>query len=98
MWDPFPDQGSSPSPRLWKLRVLTTGLPWESLGVFVSEGLYGFAHTGCSASPRPGPAVLLPLVLSYLAGGGSVTQSCPTLCNPMDCSPPGSSVHGTFPA
>ena len=22
-----------------------------------------------------------------------VTQSCPTLCNPMDCSPPGSSVH-----
>ena len=24
----------------------------------------------------------------------SVAQSCPTLCNPMDCSPPGSSVHG----
>ena len=23
-----------------------------------------------------------------------VTKSCPTLCNPMDCSPPGSSVHG----
>ena len=23
-----------------------------------------------------------------------VTQSYPTLCNPMDCSPPGSSVHG----
>ena len=23
-----------------------------------------------------------------------VTQSCPTLCNPMDCNPPGSSVHG----
>ena len=21
------------------------------------------------------------------------TQSCLTLCNPMDCSPPGSSVH-----
>ena len=21
-------------------------------------------------------------------------QSCPTLCNPMDCSPPSSSVHG----
>ena len=21
-------------------------------------------------------------------------QSCPTLCNSMDCSPPGSSVHG----
>ena len=23
-----------------------------------------------------------------------VTQLCPTLCDPMDCSPPGSSVHG----
>ena len=21
-------------------------------------------------------------------------QSCPTMCSPMDCSPPGSSVHG----
>ena len=24
-------------------------------------------------------------------------QSCSTLCNPMDCSPPGSSVHGDSP-
>ena len=24
----------------------------------------------------------------------TVTKSCPTLCNPMDCSPPGSSDHG----
>ena len=26
-----------------------------------------------------------------------VTQSCPTLCDPMDCSPPGFSVHGESP-
>ena len=26
------------------------------------------------------------------------TQSCPTLCNPMDCSPPGSSIHGILQA
>ena len=25
-----------------------------------------------------------------------VAQSCPTLCDPMDCSLPGSSVHGIF--
>ena len=25
-------------------------------------------------------------------------QSCPTLCNPMDCSPPGFSVHGILQA
>ena len=27
-----------------------------------------------------------------------VTQSCPTLCDPMDCSQPGSSVHGILQA
>ena len=27
-----------------------------------------------------------------------VAQSCPTLSDPMDCSPPGSSVHGIFQA
>ena len=27
-------------------------------------------------------------------GGGLVAKLCPTLWNPMDCSPPGSSVHG----
>ena len=26
-----------------------------------------------------------------------VSQLCPTLCDPMDCSPPGSSVHGDSP-
>ena len=28
----------------------------------------------------------------------SVAKSCPTLCNPTDYSPPGSSVHGIFTA
>ena len=27
-----------------------------------------------------------------------VTQSCPTLCNLIDCSPPGSSIHGILQA
>ena len=27
-----------------------------------------------------------------------VAQSCPTLCDPMDCSPPGSSVRGILQA
>ena len=29
---------------------------------------------------------------------GLVTQSCLTLCDPVDCSPPGSSVHGILQA
>ena len=27
-----------------------------------------------------------------------IAQPCPTLCDSMDCSPPGSSVHGIFQA
>ena len=27
-----------------------------------------------------------------------VAQSCPTLCDPVDCSPPGFSIHGIFQA
>ena len=27
-----------------------------------------------------------------------ISQSCPTLCDPMDCNPPGSSVHGILQA
>ena len=30
--------------------------------------------------------------------GSEVAQSCPTLSDPMDCGPPGSSVHGIFQA
>ena len=33
-----------------------------------------------------------------LAAAAKSLQSCPTLCDPMDCSPPGSPVHGIFQA
>ena len=36
--------------------------------------------------------------LSLLFKTSEVTQSCLTLCDPMDCSLPGSSVHGIFQA
>ena len=39
---------------------------------------------------QKGQGLIMMLVLA--------TQSCPTLCNPMDCSPPGSSVHGILQA
>ena len=32
------------------------------------------------------------------AAAAKSLQSCPTLSDPMDCSPPGSSVHGIFQA
>ena len=38
------------------------------------------------------------LLFSFNTCASSVTQSCLTLCDPMDCILPGSSVHGTFQA
>ena len=32
------------------------------------------------------------------AAAAKSLQSCPTLCDPMDCSPPGSSIYGIFQA
>ena len=46
--------------------------------------------------------LLCPVCLGYcpvpIPVLGLVAQSCPTLCDPMDCSPPGSSVHGILQA
>ena len=36
----------------------------------------------------------LSLFVSVSGGCGLVAESCPTLCNRVDCSLPGSSVHG----
>ena len=41
------------------------------------------------------PKTITTLLISYKV---KVAQSCPTLCDPMDCSPPGSSVHEIFQA
>ena len=44
------------------------------------------------------PCVIQKVLVSYFSyiGSCSVTKSCPTPCNPMDCSLPGFSVHGVF--
>ena len=36
--------------------------------------------------------------LKYADTAAKSLQSCPTLCDPIDGSPPGSSVHGIFQA
>ena len=41
---------------------------------------------------------LLIRVLNFLCVRAKSLQSCPTLCNPMDCSLPGPSVHGILQA
>ena len=49
--------------------------------------LYNFCHC-------VGMTVISLLWLLCKCVPGKLLQLCPTLCNPMDCSPPGSSVHG----
>ena len=54
---------------------------------------FSAAATFWSAYIIPGPTLSCP------SGKESkVAQSCPTLCDPMDCNPPDSSVHVIFQA
>ena len=41
---------------------------------------------------------LLPIFILILVAHAKLLQLCPTLCNSVDCSPPGSSVHGLLQA
>ena len=59
----------------------------------------------CPPAPRPhtlSPARSRSVFLSHtekgMKGEREVAQSCPTVCNPMDCGLPGSSVYGIFQA
>jgi len=49
----------------------------------------------CLPVPR---AASVPYNLVLTVNTVKIAQSCPTFCNPMDCSLPGSSVHGIFQA
>ena len=70
---------------------------WQlGLGVRRGEGRCSEKTNACTCmaesfhrSPETITALLISCVLSGL--------SCPTLCNPMDCSPPDSSVSGDSP-
>ena len=57
-----------------------------------SEKIYVLSITFCQYCLL---SCFLSILVEYESESESeVAQSCPTLCDPMDCSPPGSSVHG----
>ena len=71
-------------------RILATGPPGKSCACFPMENeVLGRRNISDLSS---GHLDVLKLCIC------SVTQSCPTLCDPMDCSPPVSSVHVFFKA
>ena len=54
-----------------------------------------------SIKPKKSLHIKKSIVFLYTAAAAAAAkslQSCPTLCDPMDCSLPGSSIHGIFQA
>ena len=94
---PFPRLSPEPAFRC----VQRTPPAWERL--LISQrlfpagrselGLFKAQHKSIvgNIQPQPVGSCLIGLVREC------VLQSCLTLCDPMDCSPPGSSVHGDSP-
>ena len=58
----------------------------------------GLPHPWDSPGKNTGVGCHFLLQCMKVKSESEVTQSCPTLSYPMDCSPPGSSIHGIFQA
>ena len=72
-----------------------SGLPFPSPGDLPDPGIELVSPALASGFFTTEPPGKFPL---HYEKESVVTQSCPTLCNPMDYSPPGSSVHGVLQA
>ena len=65
---------------------------------FLAHISSGFARHPPPHHPHWPPVSLLSTLMNFLClCCCSVAKSCPTLCDPVDCSRPGSSVHEVFP-
>ena len=72
-----------------RVRLLAT--PWTA--AYQAPPSMGFSRQEYwSRVPLPSPAA------AAAAAAAKSLQSCLTLCDPMDCSPPGFSVHGILQA
>ena len=58
----------------------------------------GLPHPWDSPGKNTGVGCHFLLQCMKVKSESEVSQSCPTLSNPMDCSLPGSSIHGIFQA
>ena len=63
--------------------------PWSS-GIYSRDAISGNQSTGHTILTKGWIKVM---IISKWKVRVSVTQSCPTLCDPMNCSPSGFSVH-----
>ena len=95
--------------RPWEPQEEPLVLPPNRLYLFGSGGVFSrlgscqqLSVPGHLVSTLPCGVVSITLISKSLARGlpaaAKSLQSCPTLCDPMDCSLPGSSVHEIFQA
>ena len=76
--------------------ILSWRIPWtEEPGGLQPIGLQRVRRKWSHLTP---PAPLLDIVSAAAAAAVKSLQSCPTLCNPIDSSPPGSSIPGILQA
>ena len=70
----------------------------EQLSLSLSTYSLDLVSRTCSTHPFEIICLLLPQATPWGKRKSEPAQSCPTLCEPVDCSPPGSSIHGILQA
>ena len=108
--NPYTVACQSPLSREFSRQIYQSALPSPSPGKLLTEGSnLGLLYCRQFLYRQWNPYVRAPIALFYtvvcicqsqssnLRYISSVTQSCPTLCDPMDCSMPGFPVHHQFP-
>ena len=91
-----------PVASLWLFYLLEVKVKMK--GSHQSHSFYGFRDTMHNWIDKHFPLTLsilipythLPPTLPHSPSESEVAQSCLTLCEPMNCSLPGSSIHGVF--
>ena len=87
---------------------LCTWYPYHMNGLFLPNTAHTPTHSQADAFPNLSPVYIVPFAKNlcslhfyhqcFLWSGVLVAQSCPALCESMDCSLPGSSAHGILQA
>ena len=106
--DVFTRVGNTKDKQFWERRLFRFRVHRRALLLsrFSRVRLCATPETAAHQAPRPwdspgkNTGVDCPFLLQCMKvkSPSEVAQSCPTLSDPMDCSPPGSSVHGIFQA